>query len=276
MLALLQCADQVVAVMYCSLPTTCLWSPTLIPKPHDWGSHITVAGFLSLSDSVDSIRSNTSSSSSSSGSVATTPSSYHAADANAIVAPKCHYGGINLSLAPAGDDCWHENKADQLSKHHADLAKSSAGHIPCLNGNLHAQPQCVDTIHHHGSDISSSDQEAGSDITSSTLSSDCSSGGSSSPLADSAVTDYQPPEHLLAFLQSGPAPVYIGFGSVVVDKADSLTSAVLEAVAQSGVRAVLCTGWAGVGSGVDDSKLPAEVCCVVEAPHEWLFPRWVC
>jgi sterol 3beta-glucosyltransferase len=31
------------------------------------------------------------------------------------------------------------------------------------------------------------------------------------------LTDYEPPKDLLDFLEAGPPPVYIGFGSLVVD-----------------------------------------------------------
>eukprot|EP00775_Hariotina_reticulata_P002108 gene2108-2427_t len=36
-------------------PTTCLFSPALVPKPSDWGSDITVAGFVSLPDAVERV-----------------------------------------------------------------------------------------------------------------------------------------------------------------------------------------------------------------------------
>jgi hypothetical protein len=35
---------------------------------------------------------------------------------------------------------------------------------------------------------------------------------------------YEPPADLVGFLEAGPAPIYIGFGSIVVDNPDALTA----------------------------------------------------
>lgn len=81
--------------------------------------------------------------------------------------------------------------------------------------------------------------------------------------------DWQPPAALTDFLAAGSPPVYIGFGSMTNSDPAATTRLIIEAVQQSGQRAVLLSGWAGMGQ-VD---LPPEILCLDSAPHGWLFPR---
>ncbi|KAJ9109763.1 hypothetical protein QFC19_001993 [Naganishia cerealis] len=60
-------------------------------------------------------------------------------------------------------------------------------------------------------------------------------------------SEYEPPQELAEFLQSGPPPIYIGFGSIVVDDPDSLTAIVFEATRLAGVRALVSAGWSNLG-----------------------------
>ena len=78
-----------------------------------------------------------------------------------------------------------------------------------------------------------------------------------------------PPEDLRAFLDAGPPPVYIGFGSMTGRSPEDLARLVLEAVALSGRRAIVATGWGGIAS----TSRPRDVLVIDGAPHEWLFPR---
>jgi sterol 3beta-glucosyltransferase len=71
------------------------------------------------------------------------------------------------------------------------------------------------------------------------------------------------------FVETGTAPVYIGFGSSVGADPARLGSAVIAAVRQIGVRAVVATGWGGMG----DVTGRGSVMVVQAAPHRWLFPR---
>jgi sterol 3beta-glucosyltransferase len=80
---------------------------------------------------------------------------------------------------------------------------------------------------------------------------------------------WTPPADLTRFLADGPAPVYVGFGSMVAENAESFTRAVIAGIQQSGVRAVLATGWGGLREG----DLPAGIFRLKEAPHDWLFPQ---
>ncbi|MDR3305221.1 MAG: glycosyltransferase [Clostridiales Family XIII bacterium] len=81
--------------------------------------------------------------------------------------------------------------------------------------------------------------------------------------------DWSPPPALTRFLENGEPPVYIGFGSMP-SSADKTLTLILKALEISKRRAVLLSGWAGVGSGI---TLPDTVFCVDGVPHSWLFPK---
>jgi sterol 3beta-glucosyltransferase len=81
--------------------------------------------------------------------------------------------------------------------------------------------------------------------------------------------DYQPPGELSAFLEQGPKPVYIGFGSMLDVEAARTTQIVLEALEMTGQRAILHGGWSKLGA----MDLPANVLRIGDVPHSWLFPR---
>lgn len=81
--------------------------------------------------------------------------------------------------------------------------------------------------------------------------------------------DWQPPPALEAFLQRGPKPISIGFGSMSSRKAEETAQLVLQALAKSGQRAILLTGW----RGLQLDALPEHVFVLDSAPHEWLFSQ---
>ena len=81
---------------------------------------------------------------------------------------------------------------------------------------------------------------------------------------------YQPSAELAGFLQAGPKPIYIGFGSMVTGRAVELARLVVTAVARSGRRAVISSGWAGLAAHLPRSD---DILAVSGVPHEWLFPR---
>lgn len=82
---------------------------------------------------------------------------------------------------------------------------------------------------------------------------------------------YQPPADLQRFLDAGPPPVYIGFGSIVVDDPSVLSKAVFSAIRQTGVRAVVSKGWGGLGS--NGAEIPENVFMLGNVPHDWLFKK---
>ena len=90
----------------------------------------------------------------------------------------------------------------------------------------------------------------------------------------SLASTYTPDPDLAEFLASGPPPVYIGFGSIVVDDPDAMTRLIFEAVKKSGVRALVSKGWGGLGS--DDMDIPEGVFMLGNVPHDWLFKHVSC
>ncbi|GMH35759.1 hypothetical protein BSKO_03627 [Bryopsis sp. KO-2023] len=84
------------------------------------------------------------------------------------------------------------------------------------------------------------------------------------------VESYEPPQDLIDFLEKGPPPVYIGFGSMVVANPDALMKTIIEAVEITGLRVIVSRGWGGLGAGDD---LPDSIFVVGNCPHDWLFSR---
>ncbi len=79
---------------------------------------------------------------------------------------------------------------------------------------------------------------------------------------------YEPPADLAAFLDAGPPPVYVGFGSCVVPDPAALTRVVFEGLEKAGLRGVLSRGWGELGG-----EAPPHVHIIDDCPHDWLFPR---
>lgn len=83
------------------------------------------------------------------------------------------------------------------------------------------------------------------------------------------LEEWSPPEDLSEFLRSGPPPIYIGFGSLPVDKLEKLSGIVIKALKKTGQRGVLM-----VGDGqIRDLRLPKTIYPVGNIPHDYLFPQ---
>ncbi len=86
-----------------------------------------------------------------------------------------------------------------------------------------------------------------------------------------AESGWQPPNDLVDFLQAGPPPVYIGFGSMgSIRRARETAEIAIKALALSGQRGLLASGW---NSMSQDVALPENVFMVSDVPHAWLFPQ---
>jgi sterol 3beta-glucosyltransferase len=84
-----------------------------------------------------------------------------------------------------------------------------------------------------------------------------------------APAGWAPPADLRAFLDCDGPVVYIGFGSMAGLDPARTGRVISEAVRLAGVRAVLGTGWGGIGTSQErDDIFP-----VADVPHGWLFDR---
>jgi sterol 3beta-glucosyltransferase len=83
-------------------------------------------------------------------------------------------------------------------------------------------------------------------------------------------TGWQPSAHLVRFLEDGPPPVCVGFGSMPGGDMIRMARVVLEALRLSNQRGVLLSGWGELGGSL---SLPETTCSLESIPHSWLFPR---
>ncbi|KAH8823201.1 hypothetical protein DL96DRAFT_1616914 [Flagelloscypha sp. PMI_526] len=81
------------------------------------------------------------------------------------------------------------------------------------------------------------------------------------------ATTYTPPPDLVKFLAAGAPPIYIGFGSIVIDDREGMTNLIFEATQRAGVRALVSAGWGGLGG----MAIPPNVFILGNVPHDWLF-----
>ncbi len=79
------------------------------------------------------------------------------------------------------------------------------------------------------------------------------------------------PEGLESFLEAGPPPVYMTFGSMLADDPEPrrITATLVEAAWLAGCRAVVQSNWGEVG----EIPLHPDVFPVTRAPHDRVFPR---
>jgi UDP:flavonoid glycosyltransferase YjiC (YdhE family) len=96
--------------------------------------------------------------------------------------------------------------------------------------------------------------------------------------------EFEPPADLAEFLAAGEPPLYIGFGSITgIRDPAAFRRVIVEAVALSGQRAILASGW-GLAAADEDEEEGGEgggkqkpgkgqIFSIGECPHDWLFPR---
>jgi len=91
------------------------------------------------------------------------------------------------------------------------------------------------------------------------------------PAVRARLGEKAPPEDLLQWLESGPAPVYVGFGSMPMPSLTRFAEDILEIGQSLGVRFALSPGWNEMASvrHLECDRLRF----VPPIDHEWLFPR---
>nr|XP_023908124.1 sterol 3-beta-glucosyltransferase UGT80B1-like [Quercus suber] len=81
---------------------------------------------------------------------------------------------------------------------------------------------------------------------------------------------YQPQDKFVQWIQNGPEPIYIGFGSMPLEDPRKTTGILLEALKGTGQRGIIDRGWGGLGNF---TEVPDNVFLLEECPHDWLFPQ---
>jgi sterol 3beta-glucosyltransferase len=81
--------------------------------------------------------------------------------------------------------------------------------------------------------------------------------------------DWAPSPELVDFLEAGPPPIYIGFGSMSSRDPKETAQLAIQALKLAKQRGVLLSGW----GGLEEADLPGEVMMVESIPHTWLFTR---
>lgn len=59
---------------------------------------------------------------------------------------------------------------------------------------------------------------------------------------------FHPNQALVSFLEAGPPPIYVFFGSTVVDNPEQLTDIIFEAIRQTSQRTLVSIGWGAIGN----------------------------
>lgn len=85
-----------------------------------------------------------------------------------------------------------------------------------------------------------------------------------------APQGWAPDGRLAAFLDAGPPPVFVGFGSMRPRDPARAAQVVVEALRRARLRGVIAAGWAELSAR---GALGDDVLVVGEVPHDRLFPR---
>ena len=78
-------------------------------------------------------------------------------------------------------------------------------------------------------------------------------------------------EELSDFIDSGPPPIYIGFGSMPLQDPEVMSRTLIDALKQADLRAIIAKGW-GDFDPAKSEHLPESLHVIDSVPHEHLFP----
>ena len=98
-----------------------------------------------------------------------------------------------------------------------------------------------------------------------------------------STSNFTPPADLVQFISSGPAPIYVGFGSISTKNAEAFTKMIVTAGEKAGVRLLISCGWGATAKlpntdkyffidAVRDAML-INPSLTPQCPHDWLFPQ---
>ncbi len=91
------------------------------------------------------------------------------------------------------------------------------------------------------------------------------------PATRAQMGDEASDSDLLTWLDAGPPPLYVGFGSMAVTDPDTLAQVITTATSTLGLRVLMATGWSGLS--VEDDKERTYTVRAVD--HDTILPRCV-
>lgn len=80
---------------------------------------------------------------------------------------------------------------------------------------------------------------------------------------------WAPPQSLIDFLNNGPPPVYIGFGSMSNRNPEGTAHTIFQVLDSVKQRGIILSGW----GGLQTNDAPDHVYLVESVPFAWLFPK---
>ncbi|KAK9110509.1 hypothetical protein Sjap_018569 [Stephania japonica] len=81
---------------------------------------------------------------------------------------------------------------------------------------------------------------------------------------------YEPRKELFEWIQQGPKPIYIGFGSMPLEDTENTMHIILESLKDTGQRGIIDRGWGDLGMFL---KASDNIFLIEDCPHDWLFPQ---
>ncbi|GMF42526.1 unnamed protein product [Phytophthora fragariaefolia] len=83
-------------------------------------------------------------------------------------------------------------------------------------------------------------------------------------------SSYTPSPELEAFLGDDAGPIFVGFGSMVLQDPKGVTKMIIEAAEQARVRVLIQSSWSDMAGGL---TIPDNIFFLGSCPHDWLMPR---
>jgi len=94
---------------------------------------------------------------------------------------------------------------------------------------------------------------------------------------------YQPPEDLKTWLDNGEKPIFVGFGSMMIDNPTNLAKMIVKAACSTKTRVILQSSWStlSLGDSADPDRQSTHedplqkqlVYFLGNCPHDWLFKQ---
>ncbi|OQR99867.1 sterol 3-beta-glucosyltransferase [Thraustotheca clavata] len=91
-------------------------------------------------------------------------------------------------------------------------------------------------------------------------------------VCDNSTSKYEPSSDFTDFLDNGPPPIFVGFGSMVIPNPAKTTKIILDAAIAANVRLVIQSSWSDMTDG-GAITIPDNVFILGNCPHDWLFPH---